>query len=256
MVGPLHSLRPRQAVFAGEPPGARAHVDAGRVDAAPHALRELLGRLLRVGERHPTRERHPQPIPDQCRLDVFATPSTPNQLYLHNSIYIVSVRQFLRASSRVGPTIRSSLRRARSLLATVSPSRRGNDICCYRNVKIVPHGRGDFRLTEGGRGRTVADAGSPLRRLRICHPADSERAHERPAARGLSGLRVTSRRCSVRAPARALPAPGGGGRGMGPEEIGAAMQRRLLGVFPRSGASDTPPVGAVVAPARYRRPRA
>ena len=36
-------------------------------------------------KRHPARERHPQPIPDQRRLDVLAAPGAPNQLDLHLS---------------------------------------------------------------------------------------------------------------------------------------------------------------------------
>ena len=66
--------------------------------------------------------------------------------------------------------VRASRRYRRRVVATKSslPKR-----------EVCPRERANFRLTVDGRGPTVAHAGSPLRRLRICHPADSERAHER-----------------------------------------------------------------------------
>jgi hypothetical protein len=83
-----------------------------------------------------------------------------------------------------------------------------------------------FPLTVDGRGRTVAPAGSPLRRLRICHPADSETGARVGRTRGV--LRDSVRRVAeVRGGRPRGPhTAGSDGRGTGPEEIRAAMQRR------------------------------
>ena len=83
VVDPAHAARAREPVLAREAAGARRDVDRGRVGAPAHAFGQLLRRDLRLVDRHPARERNPQSIADQHRLDVLASTRPAYELDLH-----------------------------------------------------------------------------------------------------------------------------------------------------------------------------
>ena len=120
------------------------------------------------------------------------------------------------------------------------PVRRYRRRVCATKILVakceISRGRSTKFSLDPRRARSYcADAGSPLRRLRIRHPADSERAHERPVTRSPFGA------------ARARAAEDRRGRPRGPAGVGrrwprdgprgdrSCEQRRLLGAFPRPG---------------------
>ena len=228
-------LRAGQAVLAGEPPGARGDVDRGRVGAPAHALGELLRRHLRFVERHPARERNPQPIADQHRLDVLAPTRPANELDLHVPIYTASLRHASRTRRVNAPRTAACDR-----VATRTQFSRTRHFA--RVARIL--------LDARGRGRTV-------RRYRFADASDSE-----PAFGGI-GTDVRAGRAYAatfgtacartgevgrRAPARACPA--NGRRREGPEEIGAADAAKTTRGLPASGQSRR---GAVRTGAGMRR---
>ena len=141
--------RTRQAVLAREAPGARGDVDRGRVGAPAHALGQLLRRDLRFVDRHPTRERNPQSIADQHRLDVLAStrPSYEFDLHVHHLYRVRETAQHTR-------------------LVNAPRTARGTDATCDERIRSA-----NFRLTLAARGRSVrpyrfADASDSETRLR------------------------------------------------------------------------------------------
>ena len=181
---------------------------SGRVDAAAHALRELLGGLLRVGERHPAGERDAEHVADERGFDVLAPPGSADELDLHSNIYTVSARQLPHASAR--SLARCHVRGTRGLAKFF--------LAVWRK----------FLLTSTGAvvlsPLPVAAAPTP-----DLPPGGAGTAHERPDARGPSRLVCTSRRGEVGAregyPQRAAAAEG---RAPRRSELQA---RRLLGAL-------------------------
>ena len=114
-------------------------------------------------------------------------------------------------------------------------------------------------MTLDRRGRTVARAGSPLRRLRICHPADSERAHERAGRTGSFGASCAEpSRFAVGAREGCTQRAATAG-GRAPRRSELRCSEGLLGASPTSGVARVARVplrGAAVSRHRYGRLRA
>jgi len=65
------------------PPSAGGNVDRGRIGTAAHPFGQFLRGDLGLVERHPRRERNPQSITDQYRLDMLASTRSPHEFNFH-----------------------------------------------------------------------------------------------------------------------------------------------------------------------------